>query len=82
MCGPAWVHWTFYVERYCLFLKTGLRSRRHPWSGLSRVVLFTAYLSQLSFKFDLKEELEDLNLERRGDEVLENESMFENCKFF
>jgi len=82
MCGPAWAHWTFYVERYCLFLKTGLRSRRHPWSGLSRVVLFTAYLSQLSFKFDLKDELDDLNLARRGDEVLKNESMFDNCKSF
>ncbi|KAG1894281.1 uncharacterized protein F5891DRAFT_1131005 [Suillus fuscotomentosus] len=50
MCGPAWVHWTFYVEQYCLHLRTGLRSRRHPWSGLSRVVLYTAYLSQLSVK--------------------------------
>ncbi|KAG2039201.1 hypothetical protein BDR03DRAFT_860381, partial [Suillus americanus] len=82
MCGPVWVHWTFYIECYCLFLKTGLHSQQYPWSGLSHVVLVTAYLSQLSVKFDLKKELKDLNLARHGDEVLENKSIFEDCKFF
>ncbi|KAG2039923.1 hypothetical protein BDR03DRAFT_1035314 [Suillus americanus] len=77
MCGPAWVHWTFYVEQYCLHLRTGLRSRWHPWSGLSHVVLYTAYLSQLSVKFDLQDELKDLNPCHRRRE-LENECSFEN----
>ena len=67
------------MERYCLFLKTGLRSRRNPWSGLSRVVLFTSYLSQLNVKFDLSDELESFGL-RRGQEVLENERLFQNCE--
>jgi len=83
MSGPAWAHWTFYVERYCLFLKTGLRSRRDPWSGLSRVVLFASYLSQLSAKFDLSDELESSSLSvRRGQDVLENEKIFESCELF
>ncbi|KAG2146056.1 uncharacterized protein EDB93DRAFT_1241095 [Suillus bovinus] len=77
MCGPAWVHWTFYIERYCLHLRTGLHSRWHPWSGLSRVVLYTAYLSQLSVKFDLQDELKDLN-HCCGQQELENEQSFEN----
>lgn len=68
MSGPAWVHWTFYVERYCLFLKTGLRSRRNPWTGLSRVILFSSYLSQLSVKFDLSDELESFSM-RCGQDV-------------
>ncbi|KAG2046473.1 hypothetical protein BDR06DRAFT_922829 [Suillus hirtellus] len=77
MSGPAWVHWTFYVERYCLFLKTGLRSRRNPWSGLSRVILFSSYLSQLSVKFDLSDELESFSM-RRGQDILANEKLFES----
>ncbi|KAG0693347.1 hypothetical protein DFH29DRAFT_881512 [Suillus ampliporus] len=77
ICGPAWVHWTFYVKQYCLHLKTGLHSKWHTWSGLSHVVLYTAYLSQLSSKFDLQDELKDLN-PCCGQQELENEQSFKN----
>ncbi|KAG2340055.1 hypothetical protein BDR05DRAFT_856809, partial [Suillus weaverae] len=81
MCGPAWVHWTFYIKRYCLHLQTCLHSRWHPWSGLSRVVLYTAYLSQLSVKFDLQDELKDLT-PQRGEQELENERSFKHYPEF
>jgi hypothetical protein len=43
------------------------------------MVLYTAYLSQLSVKFDLQDELKDLNV-HCGQQQLENEWLFENCE--
>ncbi|KAG2338583.1 hypothetical protein BDR05DRAFT_978044 [Suillus weaverae] len=48
------------------------------WARLGTCTLLIHGCLHLSFKFDLKEELKDLNLARCGDEVLENESIFEN----
>ncbi|KAF8138858.1 hypothetical protein EV363DRAFT_1155114 [Boletus edulis] len=75
-CGPVWVHWTFFLERYCCFLKSSLQSRRHPWSNLANRVLHCVYLTQVDLKFDLKDELKDFRT-RRGDELLQHEQTHE-----
>nr|GAT43162.1 predicted protein [Mycena chlorophos] len=56
-CGPGWVTWTFFVERFCGFLKLGLRGKRFPWAALNNRVLNFARLSQMGVRYDLKEEL-------------------------
>ncbi|KAJ7277813.1 hypothetical protein C8J57DRAFT_1579380 [Mycena rebaudengoi] len=56
-CGPSWTTWTFWVERYCVFLQSGLRSRRIPWANLNNNILHVAYLEQLAAQYDLDEEL-------------------------
>ncbi|KAF7291084.1 hypothetical protein MKEN_01490300 [Mycena kentingensis (nom. inval.)] len=56
-CGPSWVHWTFYVERACGFLKRSLKARRYPWSNLNNRVLAMEYIHQLGARYDLEEEL-------------------------
>ncbi|KAF7334036.1 hypothetical protein MVEN_02309100 [Mycena venus] len=43
-CGPSWTTWTFFMERYCGFLKRGLRSKSQPWANLNNRVLNYAYL--------------------------------------
>ncbi|KAJ6451861.1 hypothetical protein C8R47DRAFT_918466, partial [Mycena vitilis] len=46
-CGPGWTTWTFWMERYCGFLKRALRSKKSPWSNLNNITLHRAYLEQL-----------------------------------
>ncbi|KAF9237742.1 hypothetical protein BU15DRAFT_88589 [Melanogaster broomeanus] len=76
-CGPVWVHWTFFLERYCQLLKTSLRSRRHPWSNLARKVLHVAYLTQINIKYDLTDELFNIRAAaRRSDELFQQEKEF------
>ncbi|KAJ7271435.1 hypothetical protein B0H12DRAFT_996022, partial [Mycena haematopus] len=41
-CGPSWTTWTFLMERYCGFLKRGLRSRSQPWANLNNRMLHYA----------------------------------------
>lgn len=76
--GPVWVHWTFVMERFCQFVKSNIRSRRHPWSQLSWHILYTAYLSQLRTKFDLEDELETMSY-RRAPGLQRNEVMIDGC---
>ncbi|KAJ7202160.1 hypothetical protein GGX14DRAFT_544608 [Mycena pura] len=56
-CGPGWTNWAFFIERYCGFLKHGLRSKSHPWPNLTKRILSYAYLEQLGVRFDLEAEL-------------------------
>ncbi|KAJ7621835.1 hypothetical protein B0H17DRAFT_1290387 [Mycena rosella] len=65
-CGPSWTTWTFYMERYCGFLKAGLRSRRFPWANLNNRVLNYAYLEQIGSRYDLTDELEIFGRRSRG----------------
>jgi hypothetical protein len=45
------------MERYCGFLKRGLRSKSQPWANLSNRVLNYAYLEQIAARYDLIDEL-------------------------
>ncbi|KAF7312876.1 hypothetical protein MKEN_00971900 [Mycena kentingensis (nom. inval.)] len=56
-CGPCWTTWTFYMERFCGFLKHGLHSRKRPHANISRRLLHLMYLEQVALRFDLTEEL-------------------------
>ncbi|TFK33524.1 hypothetical protein BDQ12DRAFT_766734, partial [Crucibulum laeve] len=58
-CGPVWSTWTYWMERYCGYLKIGLRSRKSPWADLANRVLHKAYLDQVEIQYDLKDKLED-----------------------
>ncbi|KAG2123156.1 hypothetical protein BD769DRAFT_1359776, partial [Suillus cothurnatus] len=53
--GPVWTSWTFYMECYCGFLQAHLHSRQFPWSNISCRVLYMAYLTQVTIKYDLSE---------------------------
>jgi hypothetical protein len=51
--GPVWCYWAFPMERYCGILRKGIRSRRFPYASLSRLVVETAQLSEISRIFDI-----------------------------
>ncbi|KAJ7642387.1 hypothetical protein DFH06DRAFT_1097627 [Mycena polygramma] len=65
-CGPGWTTWTFWVERYCGFLKGALRSKKSPWSNLSNITLQRAYLEQLDARFDVTEEIASRSTRTNG----------------
>ncbi|KAJ7652366.1 hypothetical protein DFH06DRAFT_1418733 [Mycena polygramma] len=65
-CGPAWATWTFYMEHYCGFLKSRLRSRKFPWANLNNTVLNYAYLEQIGARYDLTDELAIYGRRRSG----------------
>ncbi|KAJ7188518.1 hypothetical protein C8R46DRAFT_23318 [Mycena filopes] len=65
-CGPSWTTYTFYMERYCGFLKAGLRSKVHPWANLNNRILNYSYLEQLGVRYDLADELEVFGRRKRG----------------
>jgi hypothetical protein len=68
------------MERFCGILQTGLRSRTHPWSNLSKRNLHMAYLGQLTVKFDLDDELRVVG--NHGDNTLRrNEIVYPECTF-
>ncbi|KAF8550334.1 hypothetical protein OG21DRAFT_1478565 [Imleria badia] len=56
-CGPIWMTWTFYMERFCHMLQRIRRSDARPWSNLDISLVHTVYLEQLAVCFDLSEEL-------------------------
>lgn len=78
-CGPSWTTWTFYMERYCGFLKNGLRSKVHPWANLNNRVLNYAYLEQLGVRYDLEDELKVFG--QRSSGLSGSEKTYPHCKF-
>ncbi|KAJ7719689.1 hypothetical protein DFH07DRAFT_972824 [Mycena maculata] len=65
-CGPSWTTWTFWMERYCGFLKRALSSKTSPWANLNNIVLHRAYLEQLEALYDLTDELASPNQRTNG----------------
>lgn len=55
--GPVWTSWAFPIERYCGALQPAIRSRRFPYSSLSRYILDSARLTHIHNLYDLKNEL-------------------------
>ena len=78
-CGPSWTTWTFYMERYCGFLKARLRSRKFPWANLNNTVLNYAYLEQIGERYDLADELAIYGIRKNGPSA--SEQTFENCVY-
>ncbi|KAF7292263.1 hypothetical protein MKEN_01478100 [Mycena kentingensis (nom. inval.)] len=56
-CGPSWTTWTFFMERYCGFLKLAVKSKRIPWANLTKRILYFAYLEQIAVRWDLTQEM-------------------------
>jgi hypothetical protein len=67
------------MERFCGYMQSGLRSRRHPWANLNNRVLKLAYLEQLSARYDLTDEL---SLHKKTDKtkLSLSEKMYEDCE--
>ncbi|KAF7372933.1 hypothetical protein MSAN_00500000 [Mycena sanguinolenta] len=78
-CGPSWTTWTFFMERYCGFLKHGLRSRSQPWANLNNRMLHYAYLEQIAVRYDLTDELAIFGQRTSG--LSEHESAYENYPY-
>ncbi|KAG1781258.1 hypothetical protein EV702DRAFT_963116, partial [Suillus placidus] len=76
-CGPVWTSWTFYMERYCGFLQAHLHSRRFPWSNISWRVLYMAYLTQVTVKYDLGEDFRVTSRRLDEDELRRGERIFD-----
>jgi hypothetical protein len=80
-CGPMWTTWTYYMERYCGNLQKNLQSRRHPWKNLTNRILHTAYLDQLSSRYDLQEELSSSPNFRDANSLSRFEHKYVGCKY-
>lgn len=77
-CGPIWTTWTFHMERYCGMLQRGHTSRSHPWSNLNKRILHMAYLTQLSARYDLDDELSTYS--GTGSGVSRSERVYPDCE--
>lgn len=77
-CGPSWTTWTFFMERYCGFLKCGLRSKRFPWANLNNRVLNYSYMEQIGVRYNLSEELAIFGLRSSGPSKAEH--VYEHCE--
>jgi hypothetical protein len=67
------------MERYCGYLQVHLHSRRFPWSNISRRVLYMAYLSQVTAKFDLGEDFSMASRRLQDGELQRGEKVFDEC---
>jgi hypothetical protein len=76
-CGPSWTTWTFWMERYCGFLKSALRSKQSPWANLNNIILHRAYLEQLDARYDVADELSSPHTRTHG--LSCSEHKFDNC---
>nr|GAT46989.1 predicted protein [Mycena chlorophos] len=54
--GPVWVGWTFWVERFCQFMKRGIMSRRFPWANMSKRVHNHITLREMRLRYDVADE--------------------------
>jgi hypothetical protein len=79
VCGPMWASWTFYMERFCGILQTGLRSRVQPWANLNRRILHMAYLQVLAAKYNVDDELYVVG-SHDGDGPRRNETSYPECR--
>ncbi|PSR75102.1 hypothetical protein PHLCEN_2v9325 [Hermanssonia centrifuga] len=73
-CGPMSTTWSFYMERYCGFLKQGLRSRSQPWRNLDERIKDFACISQLQLKYNLHEELPSMD---KREEISSSERVYD-----
>jgi len=80
-CGPIWTTWSFFMERFCGVLKSGLQSRSQPWANLNKRVLHMAYLTQLAARYDLEDELTDLRV-RKSHTLSQSEKEIPGCEYF
>lgn len=69
------VTWSFYMERYCGFLKRALRSRSQPWRNLDERIKHFAYITQIRMRFNLQHDL-DLLIEDPANDS-EDEDIFQ-----
>lgn len=69
------------MERFCGFMKHSLKSKKMPWANLSKQILHRVYLTQLSYRYDLKDELGELNKDT-SDHVGKNAKVYVGCMFF
>ncbi|EKM58855.1 uncharacterized protein PHACADRAFT_60508, partial [Phanerochaete carnosa HHB-10118-sp] len=78
VCGPMSATWSWYMERYCGFLKKALLSRKQPWQNLDERVKQFSNLAHLRMKYDLSTELP---MERHSsDNVRAGEHVYEECE--
>ncbi|KAJ7436328.1 hypothetical protein FB451DRAFT_1061778 [Mycena latifolia] len=66
------------MERYCGFLKAGLRSKRFPWANLTNRVLNYARLEQIGHRYDLADELTIYG--RRSSGPSQAEKVYADCE--
>ncbi|KIM59027.1 hypothetical protein SCLCIDRAFT_27607 [Scleroderma citrinum Foug A] len=45
--GPVWTSWAFPMERFCGSLQPAIKSRRHPYTSISKHVMDKAHLTQV-----------------------------------
>ncbi|EIN12015.1 hypothetical protein PUNSTDRAFT_63385 [Punctularia strigosozonata HHB-11173 SS5] len=77
-CGPGWTTWTFYMERFCGYLKDALRSRSQPWSNLNNRILQLAYLNKLAILYTIDDD--DIAGVDRGLILSKGEHIYPNCE--
>ena len=80
-CGPAWVSWSFSIERYCREVTTCTRSKLVPYSTINKHVLQMAQLSAAAMHFS---DLQKALLFGKADapvDVSAMERVYNKCEF-
>ncbi|KAJ4473974.1 hypothetical protein C8J55DRAFT_375496, partial [Lentinula edodes] len=82
-CGPAWSTWAFYGERFCGTLQRQVGSRSAPYANLTNRLIYSAYLFQITCRFDLSDilafpdDLDDFEEDDAG--VVSGERQYAGC---
>lgn len=79
-CGPTWTAWSFWVERFCGSLQSGIRSKSRPYANLNKRILHTAYLAQLRSCYNLEDELSTPRTRKATNQLSQYEKLYDGCK--
>lgn len=74
--GPVWCYWSFPMERFCGFLKHGVKSMRHPYASMDQYLLDWVRLWHLGTIYNIKDMLQLKQPKKKSDGF-----SFQGCKF-
>lgn len=79
--GPVWSYWAFPMERFCSFVGASVKSRRHPWTNISRRLRYVAQLQVIQNIYNLHGSLEFSKPKDTDGEGPDNAETLAGCEF-
>lgn len=79
--GPVWTYWAFPMERFCSFVGASVKSRRYPWTNISRRIRDVAQLQVIENLYSLHGSLAFSKPKDTQDEDLHDAQTLPGCEF-
>jgi hypothetical protein len=78
--GPVWCYWAFPMERFCSFIGAALKSRRHPWTNITRRIRDVTQLQIIRNLYNLHKELTFNKVKDTDDDDIGGAEMVVGCE--